>query len=104
MASYENSTKDVGYAERAPAAPGTFPGLIARLESLIKKSHAVRDHAENVREKIDGSRHPSDVTKTAQLAPVRSGFISQTDDLLADLERALCGADDALECVWSKVS
>lgn len=90
--------------ERAPATPGTFPGLVARLESLVKKSRAVKDHAENVREKIDGTRNPAEGSKSAQVQAVKSGFISQADDLFGDLERALATADDALEHVWSKVS
>lgn len=110
--SYETSgtatARDHRYQEgavpnRLAATPGTFPGIVERLEGLVKKAHAVKHHAENVREKIDGSRVPNEA-KGAAVQAVRNGFIAQTDDLFAELERCLSASDDAMEHVWSKVS
>lgn len=85
-------------------APDTFPGLVARLESIVKRSRGLRGHAEDIREKIDGSRVPNGDKGASQLTAVKSGFISQAEDLLAELDQQLRASDEALEYVWAKVS
>ena len=92
-----------GQAKSSEAAmPGTLPGVIMRVESLLAKANSLRGHARDIRRCIAGT-FPEPDEKPGSPRDVPNGFIDNVYELLDATEAALRAADDYLEVTWAKV-
>ena len=102
MHEQQNYQTSTGLAGQSNPTPGTFAAILMRLEQLERKSAGVRNHTQELREKIIGIQPTKEGKQIAPRA-VASGFIEQFTEILDSISNNIVTSDENLEHLWSKV-